>query len=53
MTIVFFKVIEFISISMIALIAGIEYGVVIGMALFVALNNLREIKEAVEEGVKK
>ena len=53
MKIDFFKCIEFVTICCIALIAGIEYDTVVGLALYVALTTLVDIKEAVEEGAKK
>lgn len=53
MTINFFKCIQFVTICVICLTAGIKYDSVIGLALLCALTLLVDIKEAVEEGAKK
>lgn len=49
MKINFVKFIQFFTICCISLSAGIKYDSVIGIALFVALTTLVEIKDAVEK----
>ncbi len=49
MTINFFKCIEFVTICLISFLAYNEYGAVIGLAIFSALTNLKDIKEAVQK----
>ena len=48
-----FKLLQFVSILIISVCAGIKYDSVVGMIVWVALTILLDIQEAIEKGHKK